>query len=162
MKQSGFTLIELVVVLVIIALLSAVAVPKYIGLQTSARSASVDGISASFRSAVNLVHMTWFVKGHTTSTSDLQGFGNNDLEINNQGWPTSTSGATTISSASHCVLVWRGILDNAPTVATYTGLDYQASLVSGATTSCDFTLKEDSSMHIIYDSLTGKVSRVND
>jgi len=142
--------------------MSAVAVPKFIGLQTSARSSSVDGVSGSFRSAANLVHMTWIVKGHTSSTSNLQGYGNNDLEINNDGWPTSTSGATTVSSAAHCVLVWRGILQNAPTVATYTGLNYQANLLSGNSTTCEYTLQADTSMHIIYDSLTGKISRVND
>lgn len=52
--QRGFTLIELVVVMVIVALLSAVAVPKFIDLQKQAEAASVKKVLGNLRSALSL------------------------------------------------------------------------------------------------------------
>lgn len=52
--QKGFTLIELVVVMVIVALLSAVAVPKFIDLQKQAEAATVKKVLGNVRSALSL------------------------------------------------------------------------------------------------------------
>jgi MSHA pilin protein MshA len=50
-KQSGFTLIELVAVLVILALLGAMAVPRFASVQNSAMLAALDGSSNAVKSA---------------------------------------------------------------------------------------------------------------
>lgn len=55
-KQSGFTLIELVVVIVILGILSAVALPKFMGLSTQARLSVVNGTAGSVTEAAALVH----------------------------------------------------------------------------------------------------------
>lgn len=53
--QRGFTLIELVMVIVILGVLSAVAIPKFVDLGSEAKQAAVDGIAgaASSASAIN-------------------------------------------------------------------------------------------------------------
>ena len=55
-KQSGFTLIELITVIVILAALSVVALPRFINLQDEAEQAATEGVAGSLAAAgaVNL------------------------------------------------------------------------------------------------------------
>ncbi len=54
--QRGFTLIELVVVIVILGILSAFAVPKFMGMETQARISSVRALEGTLRSAASMAH----------------------------------------------------------------------------------------------------------
>lgn len=54
-QQKGFTLIELVVVIVILGLLSAFALPRFLDLQDEARAAAVEGIGGTIKTASKLV-----------------------------------------------------------------------------------------------------------
>jgi MSHA pilin protein MshA len=49
-KQAGFTLIELVIVIVILGILAVMAIPKFINLSTDAQAASTNGVAAALSS----------------------------------------------------------------------------------------------------------------
>ena len=54
-KQNGFTLIELVVVIIILGILAVTAAPKFINLQSDARETSLQGMKRAILGANSLV-----------------------------------------------------------------------------------------------------------
>jgi len=55
-NQQGFTLIELVVVIIILGILAVIAAPKFLNLSTDARISTLSGLSASVKTANSLVY----------------------------------------------------------------------------------------------------------
>ena len=62
-RAGGFTLIELVVVIALLGILAAFAIPRFVGLEREARVAATLGISGSIRSAATLAHSLWLSQG---------------------------------------------------------------------------------------------------
>ena len=66
-RQQGFTLVELVVVIVILGILAATAIPRYASYTTESRIAALNGLAGSVRSAVAVVQGRYIAVGAGTS-----------------------------------------------------------------------------------------------
>lgn len=115
-RQAGFTLIELVMVIVILGILSAFALPRFADLGKDAREASLQGAIGSVKSASSIAHADALVNNLTaaTGTTTLEGT-SIDLVF---GYPAASSisdaaqlgdfttvvaaGVATISSQANC------------------------------------------------------------
>jgi MSHA pilin protein MshA len=65
----GFTLIELVVVVAILAILASFAIPRFTSIKLEARAASRDAIAGSVRSGAALSHTLWLAQGQPASVA---------------------------------------------------------------------------------------------
>mgnify|MGYP001567537104 CR=1 FL=1 len=65
MRKGGFTLVELVMVIVILGILAAVAIPTFFNLQAEARKSAVKGALGGLRSGIAI----WYAKEATSGTA---------------------------------------------------------------------------------------------
>lgn len=140
-KSAGFTLIELVVVVVLMGLLAAVAIPRFMNFSDEARTSVVSSIGGALTSGLKLAHAQWELKGRSTQFFDLDGNGTGETYFNAQGWPTgiSADGVNKLSDLTDggesgndaCGQLFKSVLETA-------GFSVIAGDISGECTSGDF------------------------
>ncbi|WP_432460153.1 MULTISPECIES: prepilin-type N-terminal cleavage/methylation domain-containing protein [unclassified Agarivorans] len=69
MKQQGFTLIELVIVIIILGILAVTAAPKFLNLTDDARTSTVKGLEAALKGGANLVYSKAAIAGQEKSSA---------------------------------------------------------------------------------------------
>lgn len=120
---KGFTLIELVVVIIVLGILAVVAAPKFINLSQDAHDASIKSTFGSFTSAVKLYHSCWLASGKSGYQVDLDCYGDGTLDSSATGYPlgkdTSQSDNGTKLQGAYCKEVWQGLLDDEYTLESH-------------------------------------------
>ena len=132
-KQTGFTLIELVVVVVILGLLAVTAIPKYLDLTDQAQQANIEGMAGGFATAISLARAQWEAEGRPSDgTNNLVNYDGTVLMLTNENNNTGSGpirpgyvvGLTDGSSLgtgfdeANCVEIWQNILQQPPIVSS--------------------------------------------
>lgn len=94
-KQNGFTLIELIMVIVILGVLSAFALPRFADFGQQARVASLNALAGAIRSAANIAHAQQLANsGALGAVVNLEGL---DITMVN-GYPTADADGITAAA----------------------------------------------------------------
>lgn len=158
--ESGFTLLELIVVVALVAIFIAVALPRFEGLVDDAHDSTVRSTGGALASAVTLVHSQWLASRQGGAMMNLAGYGAGTVDVNAAGWPYDSAGSRSRNmSAEQCSRLWRALLHpNAPTVAPKDGADFKAS---GAGSVCVYVYQRQHAsppLSIAYNASNGVVT----
>jgi MSHA pilin protein MshB len=170
MKASGFTLIELVCVIVILGCLGALAMPRYLNLSDAAAHAQVTQQARAFSTAVQFVRIVYDLRHRSGAVDNLPGYGAGNVDTNANGYPTDTANANTIpnnaTGANRCRNVFAGLLGGAVNIcggslACTSSHDYRASTVAAQVCRFDYLEDPAPARFFTYNASNGSVVETN-
>lgn len=139
-KSQGFTLIELVVVMVILGILAAVALPKFVNMTGQARTAKMNGAVGAVQSSITLIHAQWLAQGSPAgATPTINAEGGVALASNNpahlvNGYPAAEAFVIANQNLAG--------LDNSFTTTMNAGGDAVTIADANGPATCAFTVTE--------------------
>ncbi|MFT6267459.1 MAG: MSHA pilin protein MshB [Alphaproteobacteria bacterium] len=126
--QKGFTLIELVIVVVILGLLTATAIPRFLNVTEEAEDATVEGVAGGFATGVGLTRAQWEIEARPRfNSSENNSFVTIDsLAVGvdgDTGYPTGhftndNSTEDVAMSNGDCQSIFSLIMQSAPTITS--------------------------------------------
>lgn len=133
-SHRGFTIIELVVVILLLGILTATALPRFLDLSTEAHDAVIDGVEGSLRTGVALYRAQYIAAGSPGPGTALSDFGGVPANVagypggsgeRQDGEPDGTFDTATPAEAhSSCAAIYLGLLQGgAPTITASTQPD---------------------------------------
>lgn len=136
-QQKGFTLIELVMVIVILGILAAFALPRFADLSGDAERATMEGARGAVKSANGIARSTWLAAGGSGTTVTLEG---ESITMVN-GYPTADTEADTTNGTSGTQGIAEAAQITDDFTLTYDGTD----TLTVANDGCSFTYQNDGS-----------------
>lgn len=167
MQSRGFTLVELIIVILVLAILSAIVLPKFLNISDDAYAAEVSETGAAFKQGITQAHAKWLIATNGYGPIDnLQVYGDSTedrLDINANGWPAQNyfpfEADPQLNNVNDCLSVWRTITKNQQSSVSsstdQTQSRYQARYLGAG--QCEYIHNTLNTLKISYDSQTGEV-----
>jgi prepilin-type N-terminal cleavage/methylation domain-containing protein len=130
-RQKGFTIIELIVVILLLGILTATALPRFLDVTDSAHTAVVDAVLGGLATGNALFRAAWVAGGEDTAAATGE-FGDGLLFGNSSGYPIGAD--ATFSTSADCLNIYQKLLQSGAPIAASVA---QAS--AGTTANTDVT-----------------------
>ncbi|TVO38624.1 prepilin-type N-terminal cleavage/methylation domain-containing protein [Vibrio algivorus] len=181
-KQSGFSLLELIIVIVVISLIAVIALPKYLNIVEEAKKSSVEGVAAGYAAAVLSARSQWEVNRRPKKQSGRSNYNYVELDgsplwlTDNEasglsgylnGYPMSVregnSEYTTTITNEGCVLLMEYLLQNPPLTQSVDVAQQDKSenvryLAKAQSNTCIYFQQEGAKHSFTYEMKTGRVT----
>jgi len=147
--QRGFSLIELVIVVVVLGLLAATALPRFLDVTDDAEDATVEGVAGGFATGVGLIRAQWEIDGRPSEniSANVTAVTLGGVEIavdKDTGYPTGlaqTNSEDGDIDAEDCSQVFQRIIQSSPSISVeweggqdeaFEGVRYFTTVADGA------------------------------
>ncbi|WJG21889.1 prepilin-type N-terminal cleavage/methylation domain-containing protein [Vibrio furnissii] len=184
-KQSGFSLVELVIVIVVVGLLAVAALPRFLDVTDEAKKASIEGVAGGYATGILSARAQWEAKARPSVVVGAERYNT----VNYDGvdfWLTrsqDSSGADTdfrdgypvalnrdnasfpsSLSDQNCIDLMENLLQNPPAVGTVSNASNNSNIkysaqADGGNWTCTYVQQEGKSAHqFVYEVKTGRVT----
>lgn len=159
-QEKGFTFIEFLVVILLLGIIAALSLPKFMNLGAQSRQSNNRAMAGSLLSAINAAHSQWVAAGNKPANITFNG---NTISMNSTaadpgfGFPCLANGSgcssATVATAASCAALFPMLVQGGPEVqagaSACTSPD--CYVASGSTSICTYARKDASDVKVDYD-----------